>query len=596
MFLFPLLSISQSNYWQQQVDYQMDIDFNHTKHQFTGVQNLTYTNNSPDTINILFYHLYYNAFQPGSMMDMRSRTISDPDKRIGDRIQKLKENEIGYHKIDSLLQDNKPVSFEVKGSILKVTLINPIYPGEKTVMKMRFNSQVPIQIRRTGRDNIEGIDYTMSQWYPKLAEYDVEGWHATPYVAREFHGVWGNYAVNISIDTSFMIAAPGRLLNAEEIGKGYGEKTKKSSAKKVTWQFRTNLVHDFVWTADRDYVHTTRQIVDGPLLHFFYKNDQKIKDNWEALPDYTVKCFELMNKIVGFYPYHTYSVIQGGDGGMEYPMATVILGNGSLRGLVSVTVHEAIHSWFQGVLANNEGKYPWMDEGFNTFFNHIVMDSLFKLKNPDLHAGSYSSYFKLLETGEYESISIHSDHYKTNKAYGVGSYSMGCVFLYQLQYVIGNAAFDKTIKRYYNTWKFKHPRPIDFMRIAEKESGIELDWYFNYFIDTDRKIDYAIKSVEETKSGISVNLEKKGEFPMPVDISITLQSGDVYNYTIPLRMMMGHKLDDIEAFTPISDWPWTNPEYKAEFPFKLSEIYSIEIDQSKRLADVNRLNNIYPVE
>lgn len=572
----------------------MDIDFDHANHQFKGVQNLTYTNNSPDTINILFYHLYYNAFQPGSMMDMRSRTISDPDKRIGDRIKNLKENEIGYHRIDSLIQDNMPVNFEVKGTILKVTLNEPLQPGQKTIMRMRFNSQVPVQIRRTGRDNIEGIDYTMSQWYPKLAEYDEEGWHATPYVAREYHGVWGNYAVNINMDTSFTIAAPGRLLNAEEIGKGYGEKTKKSSTKKVTWQFRTNMVHDFVWTADRDYIHTTKQIPDGPLLHFFYQNDPKIKENWEALPDYTVKCFELMNKMVGTYPYSNYSVIQGGDGGMEYPMATVILGNGSLRGLVSVTVHEAIHSWFQGVLANNEGKYPWMDEGFNTYFNHIVMDSLFKIKNPNPHAGSYSSYFKLLESGEYEAISIHSDHYKTNKAYGVGSYSMGCVFLYQLQYIIGREAFEKTIKRYYNTWKFKHPQPNDFMRIAEKESGIQLDWYFNYFIDTDRKIDYTIKSVDEIKSGISVSLEKKGEFPMPVDISITLQSGDVYNYTIPLRMMMGHKTNDIVSFEAIADWPWTNPEYKAEFPFKPSEIYSIELDQSKRLADVNRENNIYP--
>ena len=176
-----------------------EIDFDVENYQFTGKQVLKYTNNSPDTLNRVFYHLYFNAFQPGSMMDVRARTIFDPDPRIGDKIYHLKEDEIGYHKINKLEQDGKGTKFEVTGSILEVELAHPILPHSSSVFTMEFNSQVPRQIIRNGRDNHEGISLSMAQWYPKMAEYDIKGWHANPYVGREFHGVWGDYKVKIKI-------------------------------------------------------------------------------------------------------------------------------------------------------------------------------------------------------------------------------------------------------------------------------------------------------------------------------------------------------------------------------------------------------------
>ncbi|MCE2994774.1 MAG: M1 family peptidase, partial [Flammeovirgaceae bacterium] len=161
--------LAQRDYWQQRVDYTMDIQFNSTNHRFTGTQKLVYTNNSPDTLAKVYYHLYFNAFQPGSMMDVRSRNLPDPDRRVMDRISKLKEDEIGYQHVVSLKQDGKDVSYKVNGTVLEVTLAKPILPKTKATFDLQFEAQVPVQIRRSGRNNREGISYSMTQWYPKMA-------------------------------------------------------------------------------------------------------------------------------------------------------------------------------------------------------------------------------------------------------------------------------------------------------------------------------------------------------------------------------------------------------------------------------------------
>ena len=221
-FGLSFVSYSQS-YWQQEAHYQMDIDFNTKNHQFDGLQELTFINHSPDTLNKVFYHLYFNAFQPGSMMDVRSRTIVDPDRRVGDRISKLSQSEMGIQQVLSLKQNNSELDFNIEGTILDVNLNEPIFPGDTVQFDMEFKTQVPLQIRRSGRMNKEGIDYSMSQWYPKLCEYDKDGWHANPYVGREFYGIWGSFDVRIQMDAKYVIAATGTLQNPDEIGHGYSD-------------------------------------------------------------------------------------------------------------------------------------------------------------------------------------------------------------------------------------------------------------------------------------------------------------------------------------------------------------------------------------
>lgn len=270
--LFVTAALAQPDRWQQRVEYTMDIDMDVSVHQFKGKQKLVYYNNSPDTLTRVYYHLYFNAFQPGSMMDVRSRTIADPDRRVMDRIYHLKEDQIGYQKINSLKQDGKPLTYAVEGTVLEVQLAKPVLPKTKVTFDMEFDGQVPLQIRRSGWMNKEGVEYSMSQWYPKMAEYDYEGWHADPYVGREFYAPWGDFEVNITIDSAYMIGGSGYLQNPEQIGKGYtkpGIAVKRPKGDKLTWKFKAQNVHDFMWAADPDYLHDIAQVPGGPALHFF---------------------------------------------------------------------------------------------------------------------------------------------------------------------------------------------------------------------------------------------------------------------------------------------------------------------------------------
>jgi hypothetical protein len=590
---FTHLTWAQDFRWQQRVEYIMDVALDVQTHKVTGTQKLTYHNNSSDTLRKVYYHLYFNAFQPESMMDVRSRNLPDPDPRVGDRISKLKPEEIGYQHIKTLKQDGKEVSYHVTGTILEVTLKNPILPKTKTVLEMVFEAQVPIQIRRSGRNSKEGIAYSMTQWYPKIAEYDFQGWHAYPYVAREFHGVWGDFDVRISIDPKFIVAGTGILQNPERVGFGYEKagSTVKRPEGNLTWHFAARNVHDFAWAADPDYRHETAQVPNGPLLHFFYQPGDKTSENWARLKDFSIEHFKFMNERFGRYPYETYSIIQGGDGGMEYPMCTLVTGERTAGSLIGTTAHEISHSWYHGVLANNEAMYAWMDEGFADFTSNEAIAQIFNETNPQ--QDSYAGYFALIKSGLQEPASQHADHYNTNRAYSTAAYSMGTVFLEQLKYIIGNENFYNGMRRYYNTWKFRHPEPIDFIRIMEKVSGMQLKWYLNYFIHTTKTIDYGIKNILSNDGDTFVTLTRVGKFPMPVDLIVTYKDGTKELFYIPLNETLGNKPIEEKSIlrNDLIAWPWVHPTYTVRIDHSPAEIQSIEIDPTTRMADVDRANN-----
>lgn len=586
-------AVAQEYRWQQRAEYVMDIRLDVNTHRVNGTQKLTYYNNSKDTLAKVYYHLYFNAFQPGSMMDVRSRNIMDPDPRVTDRISKLRDDEIGYQHIQSLKQDGKNVSYIVNGTVLEVTLAKALVPGGKTVFDMTFESQVPVQIRRSGRNNKEGISYSMTQWYPKMAEYDFQGWHAYQYVAREFHGVWGDFDVKITLDPSFMVAGTGKLQNADKVGYGYEKAgtTVKRPEGNLTWHFIAKNVHDFAWAADPEYEHEKLQVPGGPELHYFYQPGAKTTEVWKKMMEYGVRHFEFMNKTFGQYPYDTYSIIQGGDGGMEYPMCTLITGERTFGSLVGVMAHEAAHSWYQGVLASNESLYPWVDEGFTDFAANESMAFMFNETDP--HKGSYAGYFSLVRSGLQEPASQHSDHYSTNRAYGTAAYNMGTVFLHQLKYIIGEEQFYHGMRRYYNAWKFRHPEPEDFIRIMEKVSGLQLAWYLNYWINTTKRIDYTVKTVVASGDDTMVTLERLGEFPMPIDLLVTYKDGSKEIYYVPLNETLGNKpVEDknVQRYD-LQAWPWVNPTYTLKIKRRAADVASVEIDPTLRLADIDRKNN-----
>ncbi len=584
----------QSYYWQQQVDYTMDITMDVTTNQMKGTQRLLYTNHSPDTLFNVYYHLYFNAFQPGSLMDIRSRTIADPDKRIKDRIYHLEEHEQGWHHVLELTQDGKKLSYEVSGTVLEVALAQPILPGSSSVFEMQFESQVPLQVRRSGRDSKEGIRYSMSQWFPKMAEYDATGWHTDPYVMREFYSPWGDFQVNITIDKKYVVGGTGVLQNAGEIGHGYAKAKPKVKEGMLTWKFKAERVHDFVWAADPDYKHYKEKTSAGPLVHYLYQTDT-IEKNWKKLPEYMDKTFAILNETFSAYPYSDFSIIQGGDGGMEYPMATLITGHRSLKSLVGVSVHEICHSWLPMLAATNESEFGWIDEGFAEYASDLVMDQLFPPKKSDekSYNSSFKSYIALAKSGKEEPLTTHADYFQTNRGYVVSSYAKGAVTLHQMAYIMGEDVFHKAFRRFFNEWKYKHPGKEDFLRVFEKESGISLDWYFDYWVNSTSQIDYAIKSVVSKEDKSLLTIAREGEMPMPLEVELTLKNGDKTLYYIPLDVMRGQK-QQAENVKQLTDWPFLNPYYTFEIPVAASEIKSIELDPSMRIADVDRDDNEYP--
>ncbi len=594
---FSLLASAQPDRWQQRVKYKMDVDMDVNTNRFTGKQQLEYWNNSPDTLHKLFYHLYFNAFQPGSMMDVRSRrqgTITtgrgaDWDMRVRDRIVNLTPEEIGYQHVRSLKMNGRPQSFQELETILEVVLDKPILPRSKVKLELEFDGQVPLQVRRSGRDNpTSKVRYSMSQWYPKLCEYDYEGWHPGPYVGREFYGVWGDFDVNITIDRNYIIGGTGYLQNPLEIGYGYepdGAVVKRATTPKLTWKFKAPKVHDFMWAADPEYIHKKRKVNDSVTLHLLYKPTNASTAEWEKVLEDAAKALPLIEKTFGVYPYRQYTFIHGGDGGMEYPMATLLVGPGAW-------LHEWMHNWYHGLLGTNESLYAWMDEGFTSYAEDRI--SAFLEGNTGFaYEGTYRGYFSLVKSGREEPLTTHADHFNTNSAYSAAAYTKGGVFLEQLGYVMGAAQRDQLLLDYYKQWRFKHPNAADFVRLAEKRSGLKLDWYKEYWVQTTKTIDYSIDSLYEVDGKTQIRLRRVGLTPMPIDLRIGFADSTAELHYMPLDLMYGAKpAEDLSIPRVVhSPWKWTHEVYTLECNRKLADIRLIEIDPSLRMADVNRNNN-----
>ena len=569
-------------------------------HRYTGTSQITYSNNSPDTLRNIYFHLFNNAFQPGSAMDLRSLQIEDPDPRIGDRIGGLSPEEIGFLHITQLQADGKALKFIEEGTILEAELAKPLLPGKKLQLSLTFEAQSPLQIRRSGRDNKEGVAFSMAQWYPKVCEFDDRGWHADPYLEREFYGVWGDFDVTIHIDSAYTLGGTGVLVNPNEIGHGYTAtdvKLKSTSGSKLHWHFKANKVHDFVWAADPDFLHTILQVENGPMLHFFRKNSPDLAENWDQLPDFMSKAMTFASANFGEYPWPQYSFIQGGDGGMEYPMATLITGRRKLGSLVGVCVHELMHTWYYGLLASNEGQYSWMDEGFASYAGEDVMDHLFPGRSSDDRPNYFNTYIDLARSGLEEPMATTADNFLTNDVYFSTTYSKGATFVAQLDYILGGKHLEIGLKKYFNEWKFKHPDPYDFIRVMEKQSDTHLKWYLNFMLNTTASIDYAIKKIDGDDRATRVALERLGRFPMPVDLAVTLQDSSIQYFTIPLDVMRHAKTEQGNVtFDVLPDWTIGTKYYELNLPIAVDQIISIVIDPFRGMADINELNNRVDLE
>jgi hypothetical protein len=648
----PLLAAAQSDRWQQRVKYTMTVDMDVATNLYKGAQKLEYWNNSPDTLRRVFLHLYWNAFQPHSMMDERSRRqgalvlrkdrngndIADWDPRVEDRILNLKPDEIGYERVTSIKVNGREQQTKLHETILEVILDKPLLPKTKTTFDMTWDAQVPLQIRRSGRDNPgTQVRYTMTQWYPKMVEYDYEGWHPTPYIAREFYGVWGDYDVTIRIDKNYLLAGSGTVTNAAQVGFGYepkGTKVAPATGEKLTWRFNAPNVHDFAWAADPEYKHIVRKTSDGITINVVYngqasravfndmsvaqkasyKNDFEVyaagwDQQWETIADAAVTVYPFIKQHFGAYPYQQYSFIQGGDGGMEYPNCTMI--NGPSLG---TAFHEWMHTWYQMMMGTNESLHSWMDEGFTEYATNLVEAYYASQMRPEwlktnpagvkrsdsiaavlplFHKDNYASYLALAKSGREEPLTTHSDQYNTNYAYSNAAYNKGCVFMEQLGYIVGAPVRDRILLDYYSQWRFKHPNPNDLIRVAEKRSGLQLDWYRGYWVNTTKTIDYGIDSVWTAGEGTRIRVRDIGQMPMPLDVKVTFRDGTSEWHYIPQYLQFGEKPAEKgqEGRRTYPAWKWTHPTYEIQTGRKLTDIVLVEIDPSLRMADIDRKNN-----
>ncbi|MEO5997035.1 MAG: M1 family metallopeptidase, partial [Chitinophagaceae bacterium] len=532
--------------------------------------------------------------------------------------------------------------YKMQETILEVNLTSPIMPGAKTVFDMQFEAQVPLTVLRAGRDYPPtGVRYSMGQWYPKLCEYDYEGWHPTPYVIREYFGVWGDYEVNITIDKSYVLAASGYLENANEIGYGYetpGIKVNRPTGDKLTWHFLALDVHDFMWAADPHYKHLVRKTPGGTTINVFYNADQDLlkqrfdtmrpsvrtlykndfktyvnswDNQWNTIADAAITVYPFIEKNFGPYAYKQFSFIHGGNGAMEYPMATLL-------SVPSYTAafHEWMHSWYQGVIGTNESEYAWMDEGFANYAEELLKryylqqtsvttaaqnigTASLRLKILDsvgfnIHEDAYESYFNIAKSGYEEPMTTHADHFNTNYAYQLAAYGKGEIFVEQLGYITGAAVRDKILLEYYRLWRFKHPNVNDFIRVAEKVSGMKLDWYREYWINTTKTINYGIDSLWVEDGKTRIRIKNLGEVPMPVDLQLRFKDGTKELHYVPMYLMFGQKQEEFPSIPRkvYEPWKWTHRTYIVETTRKITDITAIEIDPTLRLADVDRRDNV----
>ena len=618
--LTMLLSVqlfAQPERWQQQINYKIDASLDVQKNTVKGTEEILYTNNSTDTLRKVYFHMYWNAFQPNSNMDVRSRElgkttftnrrgdeVKDWDMRVRDRIQNLKPEEYGIQKVNTITINGKSQQLIEHETILEVVLTQPVLPKSVVKMNVQFEAQVPVQIRRSGRDNKEGVRYSMSQWYPKMVEYDYQGWNTNPYIAREFYGVWGNYDVTLRMDKNYMVGGTGVLQNPTAPLDKDGNKV---------WNFKGNTIHDFVWFADNNFKHLSKEVRKGLTLHVYYKaKDAKADSAWANVLWAAEKALPFMEQKMGTYPYPQYSFIQGGDGGMEYAMATLLVGPS-----LGTAFHEWIHSWYQHVLGTNESLFAWMDEGFTSYGEEMVShyyESNFATQSPYISEAAkkqiqvnldrqskllpavqnsnYSGYIALAKSGFEEPMSTHADHFNTNYAYSSAAYSKGGTFLGLLGYLMGEAKRDQLMLNYYNTWKFKHPNANDFIRVAEKTSGLQLQWLKEYWVNSTKTIDYGLNDIQVSGNAALISIQRLGKFPMPVEVVITYKDGTSELHYMPLDLMLGGKQQE-GSVKQINhpEWKWAQPTYTFETTQPLGAIRSIEIDPSQRMPDINRSNN-----
>jgi len=604
-------------YWQQDVTYKIDARLDDEKEVIEGELVLTYTNNSPDVLKALYFHLYQNAFEPESYMNKFS----------------------GHSPKDSVFQHIEVMNLKVNGvltkvnrdnTLLKVILDNDqtISTGERVVITINFKTFFgPENGRMKSYEQHGHKHFNVVHWYPRISVYDRKfGWTTDQHLGSEFYGDFGSFEVNITIPEHYILDATGIMTNRAEVlppqlmekldiknfeSKPWGEAPSEiiaKSSKTKTWKFQAENVHDFAWTADPAYRigKATAKLENGREIDCYSLAQEQHASGWQNAAEYTAKVIELYSKDFGEYVYPKMIVADARDG-MEYPMLT--LDGGRDPYYRDLLAHEVGHNWFFGMIGSNETYQAALDEGFTQFLTSWAMEHLegdtipWSQRNYGLQIGKtqardtrteqvYQGYYRsAISLDDDPRLNTHSDHFETGNGYSQVYYKTA-VMLYNLQYVLGDSLFLESMQHYFNQWKFCHPYFEDFRASIIGHAGVDLNWFFDQWLESDMKIDYKIVSFKQSSdSSYILKLARKGEMQMPIALTLQDREGNQMEYWIPNTDFV--KNTDATVLPKWVGWNDKAEGYEVELS-GVSNIKRVLVDGSERLADVNQLNNSIP--
>ena len=514
------ISYGQQKYWQQEVNVVINVSLNEKDHSLDAFETIEYINHSPDTLRFIWFHLWPNAYK-------NDRTaFSDQLLKSGRTdFYFAKQEQLGYiNKLD-FKADNIVLQLEADSAnidVVKLILPTPLPPGKKTIITTPFHVKLPFNFSRGGHI---GNDYQVTQWFPKPAVYDQKGWHQMPYLDQgEFYSEFGNYDVEITVPSAYVVGATGILQDAKTLEqiKQSGKHTVEGTTK--TWHFKQNKVHDFAWFASKDFIvdYDTAVLQTGKVVDVFVYHKNNI-EGWKLAKNFAKDGLRYYSSWIGEYPYNTASLVQGDknvtSGGMEYPTITLITMNETGQDLDATIVHELGHNWFYGALASNERQHPWMDEGMNTFYQKRY--ELAKYGTYGHLKGVPKTLGKKLPDDEEQWLlsimtKIHKDQaIETSSTefspvnYGLIAYYKASRWMQKLEAALGTSLFDSSMHQYYNDWKNKHPYPQDFKLSIEKASGKDLN---DLFIELKHEGPLAINTKKQIKPTFILNTKDTDKY------------------------------------------------------------------------------------
>ncbi len=607
-------------YWQQDVHYKIDAKIDEEQHKIEGKQTLFYYNNSPDTLNYVYFHLWQNAFVKGSYLHKLERS-----QHVKPRLGEYEEQGLGCV-IEQLEVDGKNVEIELDNTILKVYLPEPLYPNHKTTFSIDFTTywdKGATRRRMKMYDAWGQMHYNGVQWFPKMCVYDRKfGWDTYQHLNKEFYADFGSYDVSLNFPSNYVVEATGALLNREEVlpkdlreqldVKNFKDKkwneppsiiTPYVKGQRKTWKFRANNVHDFAFTADPSYRLDTEYWNGIECVGIVQEPHAR---GWQQSADYVAKIIKTFSEDIGMYQYPKMVAADAADG-MEYPMIT--LDGGSYPGFKGLFVHEIGHNWFYGMVGNNETYRASLDEGFTQFLTawgltklegDLVRKEPKKLSQKSVYNATtyrdlrvYNRYISTALNGNEKPLNTHSNDFN-DALHHEGGYGMvyykTATMLYSLQYVLGDTLFQNALRHYFHQWRFAHPYFNDFRRSIINYTHVDLNWFFDQWLETTKRLDYGITGIKRLKGNdsFSVTFKRNGEMQMPIDFTVFAKDGSVHNFHIPNTWF--EKEFDGKILNKWYGWGSWNKTYDAHIQVP-SGIKNVQIDTSYRLADIYAVDN-----